>query len=165
MRDVFILYNFEIMKDQLLDTWRINCKVNLMILDSLNNEALNATLSPRGRNVATQLGHLHNVRLMWLDVLAKDLLTGTKKIEKENSNDKKLLKKQLELSEKKIAELISRADDDGKIKGYKKGVVNLLAYFVSHESHHRGSILLTLKQTGHKVEQSLQYGIWEWSKL
>ena len=37
--------------------------------------------------------------------------------------------------------------------------------FIAHESHHRGSILLTLKQSGHKVSQEVAYGIWEWKTL
>ena len=36
-----------------------------------------------------------------------------------------------------------------------------LAYFVAHESHHRGSILLTLKQSGHAVARDVAYGIWD----
>jgi hypothetical protein len=33
-----------------------------------------------------------------------------------------------------------------------------------HESHPRGSILLTLKQCGHKVHQATAYAIWDWDK-
>jgi len=36
---------------------------------------------------------------------------------------------------------------------------------IAHESHHRGSILLTLKQTGHKLTDELKWGLWDWNKL
>ena len=47
----------------------------------------------------------------------------------------------------------------------KKGVVSMLGYFIAHESHHRGSILLTLKECGHKVDQKVQYKIWDWDRM
>ena len=41
----------------------------------------------------------------------------------------------------------------------------MLGYLIAHEGHHRGSILLTLKQSGHKVSTEIQFGIWDWAKL
>ncbi len=35
-----------------------------------------------------------------------------------------------------------------------------LSYFLAHDAHHRGNILLTLKLSGHKVDTDTQYGIW-----
>jgi hypothetical protein len=41
----------------------------------------------------------------------------------------------------------------------------MLGYLIAHEGHHRGSILLTLKQTGHKVSTEIQFGIWDCEAL
>ena len=47
----------------------------------------------------------------------------------------------------------------------KPGLVQTLSFLVSHESHHRGSVLLTLKQCGHSLGIGVTYGIWgEWNK-
>ncbi len=54
---------------------------------------------------------------------------------------------------------------NGNVKGFKRGVVTLLGYFIHHEAHHRGNILLTLKLCGYKLPTELQYGIWEWNKI
>ncbi len=35
-------------------------------------------------------------------------------------------------------------------------------YIISHESHHRGQIMMTLKQSGHPVDKKIQFGLWEW---
>jgi uncharacterized damage-inducible protein DinB len=45
------------------------------------------------------------------------------------------------------------------------GLVQYVAYVVAHESHHRGSILLTLKQCGHPVDQDTRYAIWDWDRI
>lgn len=52
-----------------------------------------------------------------------------------------------------------------KRRGFKKGVLTNLSYLVAHESHHRGSILLTLKTSGHKLDQNTTYAIWNWDKM
>lgn len=39
-----------------------------------------------------------------------------------------------------------------------------MGYFIAHESHHRGNILLTLKQCGHRLDQDTQYAIWDWTR-
>src|SRR5262249_10522153 len=123
------------------------------------------TLSPRGRNVAQQFAHMHNVRLMWLEIIAKDAEKKLDKIEKENAGNRKLLRTWLDASAKAISDVLQTATDGEEIKGYKKGGANLLSYFISHEAHHRGNILLTLKQTGHKIDKQLTYDIWDWNKL
>ena len=155
------------LKDQLLETWHINNRVHLMLLDAISDEGMASTLSKRGgRTVALQLAHVHNVRLQWLEVSAKDLLKGQTSIDTDGKVAKALLKKRLAESANAIATLIERGvETGGVVKGFKRGVVTMVGYFIAHESHHRGSILLTLKQSGHKIPTAVQYGIWEWGKL
>jgi uncharacterized damage-inducible protein DinB len=52
-----------------------------------------------------------------------------------------------------------------KRRGFKKGIFTTLGYFIAHESHHRGSILLTLKESGHNLDQKTQYAIWGWDQM
>ena len=44
----------------------------------------------------------------------------------------------------------------------KGGPLVYLAYFMAHDAHHRGNILLTLKERGHAVGKDLRFGIWDW---
>ena len=148
---------------QLLETWDIHNRINLYLLDAIAPAALSGLSASKGRNVSEQFAHIHNVRLMWLKAAAPDLLKGLVKVEKENALDKKLLRKSLSDSSAAIRSLLEQSlAQGGKVKGFKPHVAAFLGYLISHESHHRGQIALSLKQAGTPLDKKTQYGIWEW---
>ena len=148
---------------QFLETWTIHNRINLYLLDAIEPAGLQSLSASKGRNVGEQFAHIHNVRLMWLKAAAPDLLTGLGKIENEQAGDKKLLRKSLVASGEAIKSLLMKSlADGGKVKGFKPHVAAFQGYLVSHESHHRGQIALSLKQAGNPVDKKTLYGIWEW---
>jgi len=151
------------MIDQIIDTWNINNRINLYLLESLEEPALEAMAAGgKGRTVGEQFAHLHGVRLMWLKVGAPDLMTQAKTLGKEDVQDKKALMEALTTSGRLIAEMLTSALEQGKLKGFKPHPTAALGYFVAHDAHHRGQILLCLKQSGIKVDKKISYGMWEW---
>jgi uncharacterized damage-inducible protein DinB len=154
------------MKEQLLETWQINNNMNLLLIDNISDAGMQKTLSIRGgRTVYLQLVHLHNVRIGWLEVSAPDIFKKYSPINKETAFNRKALRRSFEDSGRSIEELISKSwDNGGKVKNFKKGIVPMIGYLISHDSHHRGNIMLTLKQTGEKVPDAVKWGLWEWGK-
>ena len=148
---------------QFLETWEIHNRINLYMLDAVEPASLASLSASKGRTVGEQFAHIHNVRLMWLKSAAPDLLAGLTKLEKEQAADKKLLRKSLTDSGQAIGSLLAQSmAADGKVKGFKPHVVAFLGYLISHESHHRGQIALSLKQAGKPLDKKILYGIWEW---
>lgn len=149
--------------DQLVETWQIHDRINLYLLDAVEPASLASYSASKGRSVGEQFAHLHNVRLMWLKSAAPELLAGLEKIEQDQANDKKLLRKSLIDSGKAIANLFtSSLATGGKIKGFKPHAAAFLGYLISHESHHRGQIALALKQAGKPLDKKIGFGMWEW---
>jgi uncharacterized damage-inducible protein DinB len=145
----------------LTETWQIHNRINVYLLDAVDEGHLPDQSASKGRTVGEQFAHIHHVRLMWLKAAAPDLLEGLTKIEKGNIT-KQVLKDALTISSAATETLIERAYETGKIKGFKPHATAFLGYLIAHESHHRGQIMLSLKQSGHPVNQKTQYGIWEW---
>jgi uncharacterized damage-inducible protein DinB len=101
----------------------------------------------------------------WMAVAAKDLSKKYKSLNKEQPYDRKLLRKSFEDSGAAIEELIDRSwEEDGTMKGFKKGLIPFIAYLIAHDAHHRGHAMLTLKQCGLKLPDVLKWGLWEWYK-
>jgi len=154
------------MKEQLIEAWKINNRMNLLFIDNVSDEGMQVTLSTRGgRTVYLQLVHVHNNRLGWMEIVAKDIFQKYSTIDKNKPYDKMLLRNSFEESAEAIEEFIRRSwEEGGKVKSFKKGLIPFIGYHIAHEGHHRGYAILTLKQSGIKIPDALKWGLWDWSK-
>lgn len=152
------------MNEQLYDTWNINNRINLYMLDAIAPELLDLKLT-KGRSVGEQFAHIHNVRLMWLQAAAPELMVGLTKLEKQDAGDKDRLRRWLEGSGQAIEALLHKSvANGGKVKSFKPHVTAFLGYMIAHEAHSRAEASFILTQAGHKLDDAISYGLWEWGK-
>lgn len=147
--------------ETLIDSFRINNNIHLYLINAIPEEHLTDKAGGKGRTVGEQFAHVHHVRLMWLQASEPEMAGGLEKIEKKVITKKDLIHA-LSTSEKAIEQLLLNGFTKGKIKGAKPHPASFLAYLISHEGHHRGQIMLTLKLSGHPVDKKIQFGLWEW---
>ena len=151
---------------ELIEAWRTNHRINILLIERISAKGLKTTLSTHGgRDIALQFAHLHNVRVWQLQKRAPDLATDLQPFKGKISPTKAQLKNAHKASSRAIEAFFKDLSEGRpRRRGFKKGIFTTLAYFIAHESHHRGNILLTLKTTGYKLDKATAYAIWDWDR-
>lgn len=99
---------------------------------------------------------------MWLKAASPALLEGLTKVEPAEATDRARLERALTASGVAIGRLLETGIETGRIKGFRPHPAAFLGYLISHESHHRGEIEVTLTQAGHQLAKKVSFGLWEW---
>ncbi|NWF69430.1 MAG: DinB family protein [Chloroflexi bacterium] len=152
------------------EAWGVHCRVNRLLLDSITAAGLaGVPAGMKGRSVGEIFAHLHNARLMWLE-LTPELLSGLHKIPAKTKAEKEALTHEalraaLAASAAAVAALLQKSAEKGKAKGFKRSPLTFFSYVVSHEAYHHGEICMTLTQAGQRLPDEVLYGMWEWDKL
>jgi uncharacterized damage-inducible protein DinB len=145
----------------LADTWLLNNRINLKLLENLTGEQLALQPNPKARSVGDQFAHLHNVRVAWLEAMTRAKI---EKIEK-GCVARDRIAEFLIRSAGAVGEVFTEAETTGTLKGYKRGPAAFLGYLIAHEGHHRGQIVLHLKYAKMPVDKVLGFALWEWEKI
>ena len=151
---------FEIL-DSLLTAYATNHRINVYLITNVPDEAWREKLAKKGRDVASMIAHMHNVRLMWLKSAGKTP-SLPEKLDGDTCTKEAAIRAHEE-SWRAVEEVLRNAfSSDGKVKGFKPDVGSFLAYLLAHDAHHRGQISMLARQLGHPLSQSAMFGMWEW---
>ena len=161
------------LRDTILAAWRTNNRVTVFLVEHLPSLLWGASVpgAPR-RTIRMIAGHIHNARCMWIKMVGEE-----HGIRVPDSVDRrKVRRKELVSAFKRSSAGISSllrlgCECGGSIpipstyiwRNLPLDVGHFLAYFVAHEGHHRGQIVMLARQLGHRLPVSTPGGLWQWA--
>jgi uncharacterized damage-inducible protein DinB len=122
-----------------------------------------------GRTVRMLAAHLHNARCMWIKMLgARHGVRVPRTVDGRLVRPRELLRA-LSRSSEGITQLIRLGiARDGVVpraswQNFPTDLPHFLSYFVAHEAHHRGQLVMLARQLGHRLPPAVTAGLWQWN--
>jgi uncharacterized damage-inducible protein DinB len=162
------------MSATILSAWRTNNRITLGLVQQLPPALWNAPVPgvPR-RTVRTIAAHLHNSRCSWIKTLGREHGVRAPLRVDQRKVSRAQLAVALERSSRGMEALLNLGFAAGGVLPPSKGYVwrnlpldvgHVLAYFVAHEGHHRGQIVMVARQLDQRLPPAVTNGLWWWSR-
>lgn len=158
----------------ILTSWRTNSRVTAYLVENISTPLWDSALPgfPR-RTIRSIAAHLHNARCTWIKTLGHENgIKVPRSVDRHRVTQRQLLTA-LKQSSGGIEALLKLGFAfGGKVpitrayvwRNLPLDVPHVLTYFVAHEGHHRGQIMMVARQAGHRLPTEISSGLWQWNK-
>lgn len=162
------------LRSSILSAWRTSARATDLLVASLSTAVWDATVPgiPR-RTVRRIAAHLHNSRSRWLRTLGREHGIAVPPLVNLQQVSKKQLRTALKESSAGMEALLRLGLDAGGTVPPSRSYVwrnlpldvgHVLAYFVAHEGHHRGQLVMIARQLGQRLPAEIVNGLWQWNR-
>ncbi|HXM37321.1 MAG TPA: DinB family protein [Gemmatimonadales bacterium] len=150
--------------DGLLKAYSANARINQYLVQHLDPAVWHAPSPvPKGRTVAALVAHLHNCGLRYLERTAPGFPVPAELDRRRVTRAQAA--RALAAKRKAVLAIVGGAlEDDGHIVGFHHDAAGYLMYYMIHDAHHRGQILLQARLLGYPMSRETMIGMWEFSK-
>jgi uncharacterized damage-inducible protein DinB len=160
------------MTHPVLAAWRTSNRVTADLFAHLPAPLWNAPIPEMPRKTVRMIAaHVHNARCAWIRTLGREHGIAVPASVDRRRVTKRQLTSALARSSRAMEALLKLGIDAGGRVPPSKGYVwrnlaldvpHVLTYFVAHEAHHRGQIVMLARQLGRRLPNRVMAGLWQW---
>lgn len=156
---------------QVLQAWRTNHRVTTYLVEHLPSGIWSEPVPGIPRQTVGMLAaHIHNARCRWVKSFARvgDLHVPPR-VDLRRVTRRELVAA-LNVSSRGIERVIQLGIARGgevprtTWQNFPPDLLHFVTYFVAHEAHHRGQLILIARQLGHRLPQAVSTGVWQWNQ-
>jgi len=156
-----------------LSAWQTNNRVTTYLVENIPSELWGAAIPgvPQ-RTIRMIAAHLHNARCSWIKTLGSEHGIPVPVRVDRWTVSRRQLAAALKHSSRGMLALLRLGLAQGGTLPISKAYVwrnlpldvgHVLTYFVAHEGHHRGQIIMVGRQLGLRLPRAITDGLWQWS--
>ena len=161
--------------DSIRRAWSTNARATELLVGGIPESLWNAAVPgyPR-KTVRILAAHIHNARSRWIQTLGVPHGIARPPLVDQRRVKRAALVKALKKSGRAMADLLDLALERGGAipptrayawRNLPLDAGHVLSYFVAHEGHHRGQILMIARQLGRPLPPEVIDGIWQFTRL
>lgn len=159
----------------LLRAWHTTNQVTIHLVERIPPGLWTAAIpGVPNRTVRMIASHLHNARCRWIKTLGREHgIIAPVRVAQRTVTCRQLAAA-LQRSGLGIGAILALGLANGGVVPESRGYVwrnlpldvgHVLAYFVAHEAHHRGQIVMAAKQLGQRLPAKVVNDLWQWTRL
>jgi uncharacterized damage-inducible protein DinB len=160
------------LRASVLGAWRTNNRITMQLIERLPPALWDLPVPgmPQ-RTVRAIAAHLHNIRCRWVNTLGGEHgIVAPARVDQRRVAPRQLIAALKRSCAAMEAILELGLTSGGEVPPSRRyvwrnlslDVGHVLTYFVGHEAHHRGQIVMVARQTGHRLPSSITAGLWQW---
>ena len=148
----------------LLRAYSSSARINQFLVEHLDPAVWRARPpgGERVRTIAALVAHLHNCGLRYLERTDPSARVPAE-LDRARVTPAQAARA-LGAKRKAVLRVVGAAIAQGRrIVGFPHDATSYLLYYMAHDNHHRGQIVMLARQLGHPVSRKTMIGMWQWS--